>query len=134
MNGDARSSKAQPRFRFADSESAMGREKVWIDPDGLQDVFEAMKTYQGTTEVKLVVGNTAAGYYKDIRPNVFIDVSKVNITSRFFNMALFHLILYFEPNLTTLLSTCKQYGLCCEILKSKKTKSACFLFLIYPSG
>ncbi|KAG0562492.1 hypothetical protein KC19_9G150900 [Ceratodon purpureus] len=81
LNGADRkyeTSTVQPRFRFADSESAKDREKVWIDPEGLLDVFEAMKTYQGTAEVKLVVGNTAAGYYKDIRPNVYIDVSKVD--------------------------------------------------------
>ena len=63
----------QPRFR--------SREKVWIDPDGLQDVFAAMETYQGAAaEVKLVVGNTAAGYYKDIKPHVYIDVSKASDT------------------------------------------------------
>ena len=68
----------QPRFRFSDSAHAKDREKVWIDPDSLADVLKALRTYQGT-EVKLVVGNTAAGYYKDIQPKVYIDISKVRL-------------------------------------------------------
>ena len=68
----------QPRFRFSDCASAKDREKVWIDPESLVDVFKALRTYQGT-EVKLVVGNTAAGYYKDVKPNVYIDISKVRL-------------------------------------------------------
>ena len=66
----------QPRFKFSDSADAKDREKVWIDPESLTEVLKALRTYQGT-EVKLVVGNTASGYYKDIKPNVYIDISKV---------------------------------------------------------
>lgn len=69
----------RPRFRFLDSANAKDREKVWIDPESLADVLKALRTYQGTTEVKLVVGNTASGYYKDIKPNVYIDISKVRL-------------------------------------------------------
>lgn len=72
MNGNT--PKLQPRFKFSDKE----REKVWIDAKSLTDVFKALKTYQNpSTEVKLVVGNTASGYYKNIKPDVYIDISKV---------------------------------------------------------
>lgn len=82
MNGTK--SEVQPRFRYSDNVSVKEREKVWVDAKCLADVHEALKTYQETkTEVKLVVGNTAAGYYKDIKPNVYIDISKARHS--FFN-------------------------------------------------
>lgn len=86
MNGN--DSKVQPRFRFSDTVRVKEREKVWVDAECLVDVFEALKTYQKTTEVKLVVGNTAAGYYKDIKPKAFIDISKAIYTLLIFTIAL----------------------------------------------
>lgn len=72
--------KVHPRFRFSDSVSVKEREKVWVEVECLTDISKALETYQNRTsrEMKLVVCNTAAGYYKNIKPDVYVDISKAN--------------------------------------------------------
>lgn len=80
MNGNGvKHEKVHPRFRFSDSVSVKEREKVWVEAERLTDISETLKMYQNRTsrEMKLVVGNTAAGYYKNIKPDVYVDISKV---------------------------------------------------------
>eukprot|EP00250_Pteridium_aquilinum_P022285 c25340_g1_i2 orf=145-4443(+) len=54
-----------------------GKEKIWIQTSTLEAVFEALHCYQGRSDVKLVVGNTSSGYYKDHNPHVLVDISRV---------------------------------------------------------
>lgn len=54
-----------------------GEERSWIQTGSLEEVFEALQGYQGRRDVKLVVGNTSSGYYKDQNPRVLIDISHI---------------------------------------------------------
>ncbi|CAM6091193.1 unnamed protein product [Calypogeia fissa] len=52
--------------------------RQWITADSLSKAFDLLKEYsKENLEVQLVVGNTSAGVYKDIHPQVYIDVSEV---------------------------------------------------------
>ncbi|MCO5583003.1 hypothetical protein L7F22_036909 [Adiantum nelumboides] len=61
-------------FRDRDAE---GEEKIWIQTSNLDSVFKALHSLQGRSDVRLVVGNTSSGYYKDQRPLVLVDVGRV---------------------------------------------------------
>ncbi|MCO5559168.1 hypothetical protein L7F22_012762 [Adiantum nelumboides] len=56
---------------------AEGEEKIWIQTSNLDSVFKALHSLQGRSDVRLVVGNTSSGYYKDQRPLVLVDVGRV---------------------------------------------------------
>lgn len=77
VNEDKLSMGPLTRFKCKDGEDTTDGERVWIDPRNLTEVFEAMEKFQGQHEVKLVVGNTSSGYYKDIKSEVFINIAKV---------------------------------------------------------
>ncbi|KAI5083880.1 hypothetical protein GOP47_0000049 [Adiantum capillus-veneris] len=62
------------KFRGLD---AKGEEKIWIQTSNLDSVFKALHSFQGRSDVKLVVGNTSSGYYKDQRPLVLVDIGRV---------------------------------------------------------
>lgn len=62
--------------KFKDS-GPSGEERSWIQTSSLEEVFEALQSYQGRRDVKLVVGNTSSGYYKDENPRVLIDISHI---------------------------------------------------------
>jgi xanthine dehydrogenase iron-sulfur cluster and FAD-binding subunit A len=52
--------------------------RQWFTATSLSNAFELLKTHSdGKQEVKLVVGNTSAGVYKNIKPEVYIDISHI---------------------------------------------------------
>ncbi|KAI5083886.1 hypothetical protein GOP47_0000055 [Adiantum capillus-veneris] len=57
--------------------SVIEEERLWIQGRSLEEVFQAWHCHRGRGDVKLVVGNTSAGYYKGENPRVFIDISRV---------------------------------------------------------
>ncbi|MCO5614960.1 hypothetical protein L7F22_069246 [Adiantum nelumboides] len=57
--------------------SVLEDERLWIQARSLKEAFQAWLCHHENGCVKLVVGNTSAGYYKDQNPRVFIDISLV---------------------------------------------------------
>lgn len=58
-------------------------ERAWVSANSLAEVGAALKVITrryGIHNAKLVVGNTSSGIYKDRAPQVFVDISQVNIT------------------------------------------------------
>lgn len=58
-------------------------ERAWVSTRSLAEVGAALKVITrryGIHNAKLVVGNTSSGIYKDRAPQVFVDISQVNIT------------------------------------------------------
>ena len=56
-------------------------ERVWVSASSLAEVGAPLKMIEkrnGIHNAKLVVGNTSSGIYKDITPQVFVDISQVN--------------------------------------------------------
>lgn len=56
-------------------------ERAWVSANSLAEVGVALKMIEkryGIHNVKLVVGNTSSGIYKDMPPQVFVDISQVN--------------------------------------------------------
>lgn len=51
--------------------SGRGEASLWLSAGSLEELFELMAEHKGK-EIKLVVGNTSRGYYKDERPEVRI--------------------------------------------------------------
>jgi hypothetical protein len=49
--------------------SGRGEASLWLSAGSLEQLFELMAEHKGK-EIKLVVGNTSRGYYKDERPQV----------------------------------------------------------------
>eukprot|EP01018_Ginkgo_biloba_P006626 Gb_10656 [translate_table: standard] len=70
-----------PTLSFTYEEGfAKGEKRLWIRPSNLKgvlDTLESVKPYKNGNEVKLVVGNTCAGVYKQIKPRVFVDISNI---------------------------------------------------------
>jgi hypothetical protein len=52
-----------------------GRE--WVSTPSLAQASNLLKQSFSMKQVKLVVGNTSAGIYKDMKPQVYVDISKV---------------------------------------------------------
>ena len=55
-----------------------GRE--WVSASSLAHALEALNLLKQSfsmKQVKLVVGNTSSGIYKDMKPQVYVDISKV---------------------------------------------------------
>ena len=56
-----------------------GRE--WVTAPSLAHALEALEALKAQSfsmkQVKLVVGNTSSGIYKDMNPQVYVDISKV---------------------------------------------------------
>eukprot|EP00252_Welwitschia_mirabilis_P005228 TRINITY_DN1571_c0_g1_i1.p1 TRINITY_DN1571_c0_g1~~TRINITY_DN1571_c0_g1_i1.p1 ORF type:complete len:1281 (+),score=269.60 TRINITY_DN1571_c0_g1_i1:1241-5083(+) len=56
----------------------------WIKPASLESLLDFLQSLKGGSAtdapaeiVKLVVGNTSSGYYKDINPTVFVDIKSI---------------------------------------------------------
>eukprot|EP01114_Cavostelium_apophysatum_P000968 TRINITY_DN1083_c0_g1_i1.p1 TRINITY_DN1083_c0_g1~~TRINITY_DN1083_c0_g1_i1.p1 ORF type:complete len:1374 (-),score=383.49 TRINITY_DN1083_c0_g1_i1:31-4152(-) len=49
---------------------------TWLTATQMSDIFSFMNEYNGS-DIKLVVGNTSSGVFKEDHPNVLIDVSNV---------------------------------------------------------
>jgi aerobic-type carbon monoxide dehydrogenase small subunit (CoxS/CutS family) len=80
-NASAMDESGQVRFRHVESGAggADTQERLWITATKMEEVFDAMAKYEGERKVKLVVGNTSAGYYKHVNPEIFIDISQVKL-------------------------------------------------------
>ena len=54
-------------------------ERVWVSPKTLEHLSADLKELKGRTDkVKLVVGNTSSGLYKELATvDVFVDISQV---------------------------------------------------------
>lgn len=66
------------RFKHVEGSKEEKVECSWVSTGSLAQLSVAMKALKGRREqLKLVVGNTSSGYYKDHRPEVFVDVSQI---------------------------------------------------------
>ncbi|XP_057820291.2 indole-3-acetaldehyde oxidase isoform X2 [Cryptomeria japonica] len=67
-----------PTLNFAYKDEFDGEQRVWIRPSNLEETLGTLKeTAKENVELKLVVGNTSAGIYKNVRPKVFVDISNI---------------------------------------------------------
>lgn len=70
------------RFTHVERSKEGEKERVWMGARNFTDLSAALKALNGRREeVKLVVGNTSSGFYKDQRPQVFVDISQVTSIS-----------------------------------------------------
>ncbi|KAG0608809.1 hypothetical protein M758_8G134400 [Ceratodon purpureus] len=66
------------RFKHVESSREGDEERAWVSATNFAELSAAMKVLKGKRDqVKLVVGNTSSGYYKDIKPQVFVDISQI---------------------------------------------------------
>ncbi|XP_024376895.1 probable aldehyde oxidase 3 [Physcomitrium patens] len=66
------------RFRHVESSNEGKRERLWVTASTLNELRERLHVLNQTNQqLKLVVGNTSAGIYKDLRPDVFLDISQI---------------------------------------------------------
>lgn len=67
-------------LKFSYKEDVKGEERFWIRPSSLEEVLTALnlrKAGSKDLELKLVVGNTSAGIYKEMNPKVFVDIGNI---------------------------------------------------------
>ena len=58
---------------------------MWIRPSSLEEVLTTLnlkKAGSKDLELKLVVGNTSAGIYKEMKPKVFVDIQELQVINR----------------------------------------------------
>lgn len=68
-----------PKLNFSYKDKFSGEERIWIRPSSLDEILGALeKAAEENVELKLVVGNTSAGIYKNMEPKVFIDISNIS--------------------------------------------------------
>jgi CO/xanthine dehydrogenase FAD-binding subunit len=67
------------RFKLLERSKEGQSERAWVSASTLPELSKALEALRGRNQtVKLVVGNTSAGYYKDVRSTaVFVDVSQI---------------------------------------------------------
>ncbi|KAG0601086.1 hypothetical protein M758_11G082900 [Ceratodon purpureus] len=66
------------RFTHVERSKEGEKERAWISARNFTDLSAALKALNGRREeVQLVVGNTSSGFYKDQKPQVFVDISQI---------------------------------------------------------
>ncbi|KAG0560330.1 hypothetical protein KC19_10G172500 [Ceratodon purpureus] len=67
------------RFTHVDSNMEGEKMRAWVSPKSLDELSAALKQLKGRKDrVKLVVGNTSSGLYKEIATiDVFVDISQI---------------------------------------------------------
>ena len=67
------------RFKHvAKSQETRHEERLWISVTSSAELRAAMRHLRGSNkELQMVVGNTSAGIYKDVQPQVYVDISQL---------------------------------------------------------